>query len=81
MFVKPAMRPDAPGEPLRVRFEKGRRLLQAAGEHVEDTSLYWARRLAHGDVVRADPPEQIAEQPEAAAEPHEPALPAQGETP
>ncbi|MEA2756951.1 MAG: hypothetical protein QOJ54_3240 [Aliidongia sp.] len=55
MFVKPA-----PG--LQVRFENSRtRFLAEQGEAVPDDDVYWARRLAHGDVVAAEPPKPAVE--------------------
>lgn len=55
MFVKPGPDPHNPGQLLIVRHLSTRRELPPEGEEVPD-DMYWRRRLAHGDVVEAEPP-------------------------
>jgi hypothetical protein len=50
MFVKPA------AKGLLVRDPVTKRPLDEAGREVPDTDLYWARRLAQGDVVAVASP-------------------------
>jgi hypothetical protein len=56
MFVKPGPDPHNPGQLLLVRHLNTRRVLPPEGEEVPD-DMYWRRRLAHGDVVEAQPPQ------------------------
>jgi len=46
MFVKPA-----PGMTVRFPPPGSQRILAAEGEDVPDTDTWWARRVAHGDVI------------------------------
>jgi hypothetical protein len=58
MFVKPAPHPDHPQDGTKfrsVRIPHTYALLPEAGREVPENA-FWIRRLAQGDVVRADPP-------------------------
>jgi uncharacterized protein DUF2635 len=59
MHIKPAPRPAhlrVEGEPehLIVRDPRTMQPLPAEGREVPDTDLYWAKRLAEGDVVLSE---------------------------
>lgn len=57
MFVKPAPDPERPGQLLKVRQPRPSfALLPDEGAEVPENH-FWHRRLAQGDVVRAEPKE------------------------
>ena len=56
MFVKPGPNPDKPGTLLKVRHPgPSYAFLPDEGAEVPENH-FWLRRLAHGDVVRAEAP-------------------------
>jgi hypothetical protein len=61
MFVKPGTMPD--GQPKLVRHPgRGGRHMRPEGEEVPETTD-WHRRLNQGDVVPAEPPVALVEEP------------------
>lgn len=55
MLVKPAPHPNDKNAQRKVRIPHTHALLANDGEEVP-ANAFWLRRIAHGDVVLADPP-------------------------
>ena len=62
MYVKPAPDRERPGKQLVVRIPNSLALLANEGAEVPE-NRFWLRRLAQGDVVRADPPKAAPSAP------------------